>query len=122
MNTADRSLAVVDFALRRRFAWYTMTPHDITSSGGRYFDRDLFNAFGRIFERHAGDELAYAGMATAPGKAAVLAYPSTHPVWHTQQLHQPGGQPTQLHIAGIPIDRRQLPDTIRMLTDHLHRR
>jgi len=30
MNTADRSLAVVDFALRRRFAWYTMKPQAIT--------------------------------------------------------------------------------------------
>lgn len=35
MNTADRSLAVVDFALRRRFAWYSMTPKIINGSSKR---------------------------------------------------------------------------------------
>ena len=35
MNTADRSLAVVDFALRRRFAWYAIFPHEITADAGK---------------------------------------------------------------------------------------
>lgn len=56
MNTADRSLAVVDFALRRRFAWYTIRPQVIEPKDGQTFHKDLFREFCDIFERYASDE------------------------------------------------------------------
>lgn len=74
MNTADRSLAVVDFALRRRFAWYTLHPHNIAADQGQYFCSTEFNAIADIFERYATDE----ELNLQPGHAYFVVPDSNH--------------------------------------------
>lgn len=56
MNTADRSLAVVDFALRRRFAWFTLWPKEIQLSNHLKFYSDYYGKVSEIFELYANDE------------------------------------------------------------------
>lgn len=53
MNTADKSLAVVDFALRRRFTWITLRPQIIDDEN---FRKEYFLEFEDMFMRYATDE------------------------------------------------------------------
>jgi hypothetical protein len=53
MNTADRSVGHIDYAIRRRFAFVNVLPENLKDIYNlETFDSDLFNAVENLFDHH----------------------------------------------------------------------
>lgn len=56
MNTADRSVGHIDYAIRRRFAFVDVLPKDLSQEVGVKFDITLFNNVSQLFESNLSSE------------------------------------------------------------------
>ncbi|MDM1537666.1 AAA family ATPase [Myroides odoratimimus] len=59
MNTADRSVGHIDYAIRRRFAFVNVLPKDLTSELQDKFMLDKFNQVASLFVKDYDSELDY---------------------------------------------------------------
>jgi 5-methylcytosine-specific restriction protein B len=70
MNTADRSIAPIDLAIRRRFAFVTLFPDsDVIAKNSPRTAAKIFGALQDIFTEHAPDEV----LNLLPGQSFFLA-------------------------------------------------
>lgn len=56
MNTADRSVGHIDYAIRRRFAFVDVLPKDLSEEEGTTFDSVLFSEVAQLFETNLSAE------------------------------------------------------------------
>ncbi len=57
MNTADRSVGQVDYAIRRRFAFEAVLPKNLTYELGDGFAQDLFETVSKLFVKEIKDNV-----------------------------------------------------------------
>lgn len=51
MNTADRSVGHIDYAIRRRFAFIDVLPRDLSDDSSIIFHKELFNSVAALFTK-----------------------------------------------------------------------
>ncbi len=56
MNTADRSVGHIDYAIRRRFAFVNILPKDLTNELGNNFVKSLFDSVANLFKDNLSPE------------------------------------------------------------------
>jgi len=56
MNTADRSVGHIDYAIRRRFAFVNILPKDLTNELGDQFESELFAKVTKLFNTNLSSE------------------------------------------------------------------
>ncbi|WP_378106384.1 AAA family ATPase [Chryseobacterium sp. sg2396] len=59
MNTADRSVGHIDYAIRRRFAFVDILPKNLTTELGTDFKKDIFTKVSELFIENYNPEIEY---------------------------------------------------------------
>ncbi|MDR6514442.1 McrB family protein [Chryseobacterium camelliae] len=59
MNTADRSVGHIDYAIRRRFAFVDILPKNLTTELGSDFKKDIFTKVSELFIENYNPEIGY---------------------------------------------------------------
>ncbi len=77
MNTADRSIAILDIAIRRRFAFIDLWPqYNVVVEKGNVLTQELYRKLLSIFIEYASDE----SFILIPGHSYFLVYENINPV------------------------------------------
>lgn len=107
MNTADRSVGHIDYAIRRRFAFVDVLPKDLTSELKADFMIDYFEKVTSLFLKNYNPELDYNEDSTLIGKSEYLTNDfDPKDVWlgHSYFIKQYEKDENGKNIEDKPID------------------
>lgn len=114
MNTADRSIALVDVAVRRRFAFVDLWPdYQAVAENGSALSQEYFRKTLSLFVEHATDD----AMPLVPGHSYFLAKSDEEARWKLRSELLPllSEYLAQGYVAGFAEDVRALMQEIEAL-------